>query len=60
VQPDNIDPWRVPGWSVCQHVSFHPTSELLAGNWRESRRVGLEEVGEAQGEGIAIAADGTV
>jgi hypothetical protein len=41
-------------------LSFHPTSELLAGNWRESSRVGLEEVGEAQGEGIAIAADGTV
>jgi hypothetical protein len=41
-------------------LTFHRASELLAGNWREAGRLDLGPVGEAQGEGVAIAADGTV
>jgi hypothetical protein len=33
---------------------------LLAGNWREAGRTELKAVGEAQGEGLAVAADGTI
>ena len=41
-------------------LAFYPTSDFTAGNWREARSVGLNDVGEAQGEGIAIGDDGTV
>ena len=43
-----------------QRVAFHRATDLFAGNWAEAGRVHLKSVGEAQGEGIAIAADGTV
>ena len=43
-----------------QALTFHQTSELITGNWRAARSVDLTAVGEAQGEGVAIGADGTV
>jgi hypothetical protein len=43
-----------------QHVAFHRAAELMAGNWREARRIDLKALGEAQGEGIAIGSDGTL
>jgi hypothetical protein len=43
-----------------QAFTFHRAADLFAGNWMDSGRVDLKAVGEAQGEGIAIAADGTV
>jgi hypothetical protein len=43
-----------------QNLSFHRTSELTAGNWREARRIDLQVIGEAQGEGIAIGDDAAV
>jgi hypothetical protein len=43
-----------------QSLTFHRTSELIAGNWSEVRRVDLEAVGETQGEGVALGADHTV
>jgi len=41
-------------------LTFHETAELLNGNWREARSVDLTAVGETQGEGVAIDADGTI
>ena len=41
-------------------LAFHPTAELMAGNWQGARQVDLKSVGEAQGEGIAVGADNTV
>jgi hypothetical protein len=35
-------------------LSFHRAAELLAGNWREARRVSLEPLGEPQGEGVTF------
>jgi len=43
-----------------QSFAFHRAADLLAGNWSDAGRVDLKGVGEAQGEGVAIAADGTV
>jgi hypothetical protein len=43
-----------------QGFAFHRAAYLFAGNWTDSGRVDLKAVGETQGEGIAIAADGTV
>jgi hypothetical protein len=43
-----------------QDLAFHRAADLFAGNWLEAGRVDLKAVGEAQGEGVAIAADGTV
>ena len=40
-----------------KYVTFHRAKELLAGNWREARRVPLDSLGEPQGEGVALAAD---
>jgi hypothetical protein len=40
--------------------AFHRAADLFAGNWTGAGRVDLRAVGEAQGEGIAIAEDGTV
>jgi hypothetical protein len=39
-------------------LTFHRTAELTKGNWREARSVDLTSVGEPQGEGVAIGADG--
>jgi hypothetical protein len=41
-------------------LTFHPAAELTKGNWREARKVDLASVGEPQGEGVAIGADGMV
>jgi hypothetical protein len=43
-----------------QALSFYRTAELLAGNWREARRVDLDRLGEPQGEGVALGADNVV
>lgn len=43
-----------------QALAFHLAAELLAGNWREAGRVDVRSLGETQGEGVTIAADGTV
>ena len=43
-----------------QGFALHRAADLFAGNWTEAGRVDLKAVGEAQGEGVAIAADGTV
>jgi hypothetical protein len=43
-----------------QGFAFHRATDLFAGNWTDAGRVDLKTVGEAQGEGVAIAADGTV
>ena len=43
-----------------QGLAFHRAADLLAGNWREAGRVDVKGAGEPQGEGVAIAADGTV
>lgn len=41
-------------------LTFHQTAELIDGNWREARSVDVTAVGETQGEGVAMGADGTV
>ena len=43
-----------------QGFALHRAADLFAGNWTDAGRVDLKAVGEAQGEGVAIAADGTV
>jgi hypothetical protein len=43
-----------------QSLAFHRAGELLTGKWSEIGRLDLKAVGEAQGEGVAMAADGTV
>ena len=43
-----------------QGFAFHRAADLFAGNWTDAGRVDLKAVGEDQGEGVAIAADGTV
>ena len=43
-----------------QRFSLHRAADLFAGNWTDAGRVDLKGIGEAQGEGVAIAADGTV
>ena len=43
-----------------QGFAFHRAADLLAGHWTDAGRVDLTPLGEAQGEGIAMAADGTV
>ena len=43
-----------------QGFAFHRAADLFAGNWTDAGRVDLKAIGEAQGEGVAIAADGTV
>jgi hypothetical protein len=40
--------------------AFHRAADLFAGDWTDAGRVDLKAVGEIQGEGIAIAADGTI
>lgn len=40
--------------------ALHRAADLFGGNWTDAGRVDLKAVGEPQGEGIAIAADGTV
>lgn len=41
-------------------LALHRAADLFAGNWTDAGRVDLRAAGEAQGEGVAIAADGTV
>jgi hypothetical protein len=43
-----------------QGFAIHQAADLFAGNWTDAGRVDLKAVGEAQGEGVAIGADGTV
>ena len=43
-----------------QSLAFHRASDLFAGNWAEAGRFDLRASGEAQGEGVAMASDGTV
>ena len=43
-----------------QSFAFHRAEDLFSGNWTESGRVDLKAVREPQGEGVAIAGDGTV
>lgn len=38
--------------------AFHRAADLFAGNWTDAGHVDLKALGEAQGEGVAIAADG--
>jgi len=40
--------------------AFHRATELFAGHWAAAGRVDLRALGEPQGEGVAIASDGTV
>jgi hypothetical protein len=41
-------------------LRFYPAASFLAGEWRESARVDMKDLGEPQGEGVALANDGTV
>ncbi|HZL95852.1 MAG TPA: hypothetical protein VFB99_19500 [Vicinamibacterales bacterium] len=43
-----------------QGFAFHRAADLFSGNWTNAGRVDVKAVGEAQGEGIAMAEDGTV
>ena len=43
-----------------QSLAFHRASNFFAGNWVEAGRLDLKAVGEPQGEGVALAADGTL
>ncbi len=43
-----------------RHLVFHASAELMSGNWREVDSVDLKSIGEVQGEGVAVGADGTV
>jgi hypothetical protein len=43
-----------------QGFAFHRAADLFAGKWTDAGRVDLRATGEAQGEGVAMAADGTV
>jgi hypothetical protein len=50
-------------WAVLRSRSalvFYRTAELLAGTWREARRVDLTMLGEPQGEGVAFGDDRTL
>jgi hypothetical protein len=38
-------------------LTFYRASELLAGSWREVRKVPVDDLREPQGEGVAFAAD---
>ena len=41
-------------------LAFHRAAELLAGNWQEAGRLDVKSLGEPQGEGVTLAADGTL
>jgi len=43
-----------------RHVVFHRMADLFSGNWREAGRLDVKRLGESQGEGIALGADGTL
>ncbi len=43
-----------------QGFALHRATDLFTGNWTDASRVDLKAVGEAQGEGVAMGADGTV
>jgi hypothetical protein len=65
-ESDRITDGAVSGngeWVVLRSgdsLTFHRTTELIAGNWREVRRVDLKPVGEPQGEAVALGANDTV
>jgi hypothetical protein len=42
-----------------QALLFYPARDFLAGSFREAGRFDLRGIGEAQGEGVALASDGT-
>jgi hypothetical protein len=39
---------------------FHRLADLTAGRWHEASRIDLRPLGEPQGEGVAVAADGAI
>jgi hypothetical protein len=43
-----------------ERVWFYRAAELFAGSWKPAREVDVTSIREPQGEGVAIAADGTV
>jgi hypothetical protein len=43
-----------------QGFTLHRAKDLFAGKWTDAGRVDLKSVGETQGEGIALGADGAV
>lgn len=43
-----------------RHVTFYRTGDLLAGGWKGAFRVGLGDLGEPRGEGIALGSGGSV
>jgi hypothetical protein len=43
-----------------QGLAFHRAADLFSGHWTDAGRVDLKTVGEIQGEGVAIAEDGTI
>ena len=43
-----------------RELLFYKTADLMLGNWRESGRVGLEQISEPQGEGVAFGNDNTL
>jgi hypothetical protein len=50
-------------WAVVRterNAVIYRAADLLAGQWREARRVDLAPLREPQGEGIAMAADNTI
>jgi hypothetical protein len=51
------------GWVVLRSngsLVFYRAAELMAGAWREARRVDLAKLGEPQGEGVAFGAGNTL
>jgi len=43
-----------------QSLAFHHASDFFAGKWGDAGRIDLKGIGESQGEGVAISANGTV
>jgi hypothetical protein len=43
-----------------QAVTWNRAVDLLSGRWREAGRVGLESLGEPQGEGLTFGSDNAV
>jgi hypothetical protein len=41
-------------------LTFYRATDFFAGNWAESGRLDLKGISEPQGEGVALAADGTL
>jgi hypothetical protein len=43
-----------------QSLAFHRAADFFAGSWVEAGGVSLKSLGEPQGEGVALASDGTL